>query len=98
MMYSTDETPAIYSFMPGIDKVINNPPKREFDLMFTVDISVVSRIGERKVSAKKLINIDHHLDNQRYGDINLIIEAASVGEILYDMAVEFGIPTLNVCN
>lgn len=61
--------------------------KFEYDIVFTIDSSDISRFENRKkyLENKFVINIDHHITNTKYGDINLIREASSVGEILYDI-------------
>jgi phosphoesterase RecJ-like protein len=39
----------------------------------------------------RVINIDHHHDNTRFGDVNLVdIEASSTAEIVYDLAHALG--------
>jgi phosphoesterase RecJ-like protein len=38
-----------------------------------------------------VINIDHHHDNTRFGDFNLVdVEASCTAEIVYDLAILFG--------
>ncbi len=91
IMYSADGVPNTYKFMKGIDKVISNPPKKELDLMVTVDASGLDRIGRKKINAKKVINIDHHPDNSNFGDLNYVEFLSAVGELVYKIAKEFGI-------
>lgn len=39
-----------------------------------------------------IINLDHHISNKKYGDINYVDEkASSCGEIVYDLVVEMGV-------
>ncbi|MDD5594334.1 MAG: DHH family phosphoesterase, partial [Candidatus Margulisbacteria bacterium] len=87
--YSHDSVPKIYRFLAGAEKI-----KREitdfhhFDAAFVVDSSDISRIGDRidlKKLAPKIINIDHHPDNTRFGDINCVMKTSSVAEQIYDM-------------
>jgi len=43
-------------------------------------------------AAPLTIDVDHHHDNTRYGDINLVVpEASSTGEIVRDLLAELGI-------
>lgn len=55
--------------------------------VITLDSSDTSRYGDRTEivsAAKKLINIDHHVTNTKYGDINIVDEhASSTGEVIY---------------
>ena len=43
-------------------------------------------------AARFTINIDHHHDNPRFGDVNLIVpDASSTGEVLADVLPELGV-------
>lgn len=59
----------------------------DYNVVITLDSSDLSRVESRKelLDNKKVINIDHHITNTEYGDINYVKEASSVGEILYDL-------------
>lgn len=92
LMFSPDGIPSVYKFIPGIEKVVNHPPKKEFDLMVSVDASGLDRLGNAKINAKKVINIDHHPDNTNFGDINCVELLSAVGEVIYKIAVNFGVP------
>ncbi len=60
--------------------------------MVVLDSSDVERLGIFKdtvLKSKKIINIDHHITNQRFGTLNLVNpEAAATGEIVYDLLEE----------
>lgn len=60
----------------------------------SVDSSDIGRLGERKrliSNCALLAVIDHHKTNTRFGDINYVDEhASSTGEIIYELAGEFG--------
>lgn len=90
-MYCCDDIPVVYKFLPGIEKVIKHPPKREFDVLITVDSSALERIGDKKIKAKKIINIDHHPDNKNFGDINCVELKGSVAEIIFYLAKVFDV-------
>jgi len=90
-MFSADGVPNSFKFMQGLEKVITHSPKKEFDLMVTVDASGLDRIGNKKINAKKIINIDHHPDNNNFGDLNYVELLSSVGELIYAIAKEFEI-------
>ncbi len=62
--------------------------EKDYDIAICVDCS--SRLflyGHEELSrCKKIICIDHHYTNEKYGDINIIdISAASCGEIVFDI-------------
>ena len=59
-------------------------------VVITIDSSDISRVEERKslMKGRKVINIDHHVTNTKYGDINYVKEASSVGELIYELLIE----------
>jgi phosphoesterase RecJ-like protein len=64
-------------------------------VLVAVDCASKSRVGaEPDVvdAAPFTINIDHHHDNPRFGDLNLIVpDASSTGEVLSDVFKELGV-------
>ncbi len=75
---------------------INRAPKKlKFDVSIALDCPVISRVGnvEKLVkSSKILINIDHHISNDRFGDINWVDDGAScTGELIYELFNELKI-------
>ena len=91
VMYSHDGVPNTYHFLPHSKEVISVVPAEEFDLLITVDASDLSRIGKRRIKAKKIINIDHHPDNTNFGDINYVDMISAVAEQIFYLAQGFGV-------
>jgi bifunctional oligoribonuclease and PAP phosphatase NrnA len=63
-------------------------------VLVAVDCAQESRIVEPALlaSAPFTINVDHHHDNSRFGDVNLVVEdASSTGEVLADVFAELGL-------
>jgi len=90
-LYSADGIPKSYRFLPHAEEVLDRPPKEDFDLLITVDASDISRIGPKKITAKKVINIDHHPDNTNFGDINYVELLSAVAEQVYNLARKLGV-------
>lgn len=90
----TDSIPKDFMFLPSID-LIKEYDDSEVDLFITVDSSDEERLGDNKAlleKANKVINIDHHLSNTNYGDINIVdSEAAATCEIVFKLIKEMGI-------
>ena len=87
--------PREYSFMQ-LDGVLRElPDDAEERVLVAVDCAKVDRIGPDRAPverARLVVNIDHHHDNSRFGDINLIApEASSTGELLRDVFRELGV-------
>lgn len=87
-IYNQDGVPNIYAFLPGASKILtewNN--NLIYDLAIVLDTGDLERIGkciEVFNSSLQKINIDHHITNSNFGEINYIeTEASAVGEIVY---------------
>ena len=84
-----DSIPKILEFLPGADTVVHTLDGCEpFDATFAVDCGKLDRLGSRFVEFKgrgPIINIDHHITNDLFGELNVIDAGASAtGEVLYD--------------
>lgn len=96
---NNDGVPQALKFLPECDRVIL---PRDFDanlleqtdLIIALDAAGRDRISNRVWSAlpkKTVINIDHHVSNTRYGDINLVVDTSpATGEIVYELAAASG--------
>jgi phosphoesterase RecJ-like protein len=64
-------------------------------VLVAVDCASANRVGAEPGvvdDAPFTINIDHHHDNPRFGDVNLIVaDASSTGEVLADVFRELGV-------
>jgi phosphoesterase RecJ-like protein len=80
----TKPLPQYLDFLPNFNKITDRLPKK-IDLTISFDCGSFDRLGlESKPSF--LINIDHHISNTNYGDINLIEpNAASTSQVIFNM-------------
>lgn len=83
-----DDVPYNYKFLKGasdIEKYDELKDEPLADLFIVVDSATFGRIG--KVSNLKkdafLINIDHHISNEMFGDINIVKTCSSASEVVY---------------
>src|SRR5690349_18501657 len=97
VMYLSGDTPIPreYAFMP-LDDVTRSVPADIADrVLVAVDCAKADRIGPdptQLMGAKLTVDIDHHHDNSRFGDVNLIAaEASSTGEVMRDVFRELGV-------
>jgi len=64
-------------------------------VLVAVDCASAGRVGAEPglvEAAPFTVNIDHHHDNPRFGDVNLIVaDASSTGEVLADVFRELGV-------
>src|SRR3954465_9681977 len=85
--WNQDQVPDKYAFLDP-DKLVQTPRRgQQFHTVIATDCASYERLGKtgKAVTQRKLlINIDHHLSNTRYGDINWIsAREASSGELIY---------------
>lgn len=86
-----DPTPEALAFLPGAEEIRHEAPEIDdrFDLAFALDCGDHSRLGTEFAKVQrigKLINIDHHLSNRYFGDINYVDPwASSACEIVFDL-------------
>src|SRR6187401_3186739 len=86
--------PGEYAFMPLGDLRRGWPDNVSERVLLAVDCANESRIADPEVLGRVplSVDIDHHHDNTRFGQINLIVaDASSTGEVLRDIFRELGV-------
>jgi phosphoesterase RecJ-like protein len=87
--------PRQYAFMQLDGLRRDLPADLEQRVLVAVDCAKADRIGpdpEPIERASLVIDIDHHHDNTRFGDLNLIVaDASSTGEVLRDVIRELDV-------
>ena len=86
-----------YSYLPRHELIsVPDSVPRPFDVVVALDNSVRSRLGgvlDGVASMGTLINIDHHISNEGYGDLNYVDPTApATGQIIYEFFKEIGAP------
>lgn len=92
---STEIIPDYLSFLPlakEIDGTVIGPSANT-DLVVVLDCGNVERIcADLSNYNGRIINLDHHISNENYGDINYIeSDSASTCELVYMLSEELGI-------
>jgi bifunctional oligoribonuclease and PAP phosphatase NrnA len=87
--------PAEYKFLPLDDLQRELPADVAERILFALDCANESRLGDGQSAleaAQTVLNVDHHHDNSRFGQVNLVQpHASSTGEIVRDLARELGV-------
>lgn len=96
---NNDGCPESLAFLPGSEKVEVSSEAGEVDVEVAIflDTAAHSRVGEGSLeavkNAKLLINIDHHVSNPGYGDLNYIdSNSPATGQIIYDLLTALDLP------
>lgn len=97
-LINEDGLPDNLAFMSGSGK-IELPPAEpmEVEVAIALDTATKPRLGERALHAasraKIWLNIDHHISNSGYGDLNLIDSTSpATGQILYQLITALDLP------
>lgn len=94
--YNESAIPAVYRFLPSIDKIqrqFENPER--FETAVVLDCGDLSRVGlaaDRIAQIPTVINIDHHTTNTRFGKYHLVdVNACATSEIVYRLIGEMSL-------
>lgn len=92
--------PANLSFLPGIEHVLlyGEDALPEYDVLCLVDCADRKRLGDfyaddpdRVNGSVPIVNIDHHVTNDRFGAVNIVEDgAASASEVVTDILAAWG--------
>ena len=97
VMYISGEAPLPreYTWMPLDDLRRSLPDDRADRVLLALDCANESRLGpdpEVLHSAPLVVNVDHHHDNTRFGNVNCVVaDASSTGEIVRDLLRELDV-------
>ena len=94
-----DELPYGYDFLPG-NKFIHRLGKSskyiDFDCFVVLDCADLKRTGEvykLNIGNKPVLNIDHHVSNRIFGDVNWVEPgASSCSEMIYKLYKQLRLP------
>ncbi|MEF9932772.1 MAG: bifunctional oligoribonuclease/PAP phosphatase NrnA [Cetobacterium sp.] len=85
-----DKVPKNLEFLKGTESILLSSEIQgnlDSDLAIIVDSATLERIGDVKNKIENIfkINIDHHISNPLYGDINLVENISSTSEVMYSL-------------
>ena len=94
-----DNLPYGYDFLPDLSKIIkykDNLKGIKFDCFAILDCSGMKRCGEvyrLNKNNKPVLNIDHHISNENFGNVNWIEpHASSCCEMIYKIYKKMSVP------
>lgn len=85
--------PEAFSFLEGVSVVSTTYETHEpYQVFISLDCGSIDRLGaavQYYEAAEKTINIDHHISNTEFADINhVVFDASSTCEVLFDLFEE----------
>ena len=97
-LINEDGLPENLAFLPGSER-IESPPADPVDaeVAIALDTATKPRLGDAALHAASKaeiwLNIDHHISNPKYGDLNLIDSTSpATGQIIYDLITHLDLP------
>jgi phosphoesterase RecJ-like protein len=96
-LYNESPLPAVYRFLPSVDRIkrhLGDPDA--YQLAIILDCGNFERVGRQIESIRRIpliINIDHHVTNTQFGDLQLIdTDACATTEIVHGLFKRMGLP------
>lgn len=97
-IWSVFPVPFNYTFLPGKEYWKTPPYNKNYksDVIIILDSTDEERLDNSIVIKMRntswIINLDHHISNKQYADINIVdVKASSCGEIIYGILKRLGI-------
>ncbi len=87
--------PPHYLFLPELDEIVY-PDSQVFgeEVFVALDCASMARLGgwaEKAKKAEHLINLDHHMSNEKFGSLNLVeVKSSSTSELVFGILKELG--------
>jgi len=97
-IYNESPIPAVYKFLPSIDRITSRMDMHAgYDTAVILDCGDMERLGASfaGTAAKTpvLVNIDHHVTNTGFGDLQLVdTQACASAEIVYRLIKGLDVP------
>ena len=90
-----DPIPSRFDYIPGVEAVVRDVVA-PFDLVVALDCSDLRRMGNFSelphFNEHPLLNIDHHVTNVQFGDVNVVdARASSTAEVLLNLLDFMGV-------
>lgn len=88
-VYSPNRLPSVFLSLPGAEEIHSAKPDfSRYPVLMLYDLGDVARIerdyGWLLRQSSLCINIDHHVSNTRFADLNLVdVKAAATGELVF---------------
>lgn len=97
-----EKTGDVFSYIKGYEEIYTQDYNsiKDVDLFISVDCGDIERLGEAKKvfeKAKYTVNIDHHVSNNNFGDLNIVnIKSSSTSEIIFEISNHIGAIDLDI--
>ncbi|HBN09694.1 MAG TPA: hypothetical protein DD435_13925 [Cyanobacteria bacterium UBA8530] len=93
LIVCADPVPQKYCFLAGSNGITSEVPQRPGWGLLCVDAADLERLGDLKpllAGFSPVLNIDHHISNRGFGDLNWVEPVAAAGELVARLFEESG--------
>jgi phosphoesterase RecJ-like protein len=96
--WNVDGLPESLAFLPESEKIMMPPAEApDIDVAIALDTATKVRLGDDNLiaaaKAKLWVNIDHHISNPLYGDVNYVdATSPATGQIVYEILQALDMP------
>jgi len=95
IMACESDMPNRFNYLSFVDRVVRKTdPRGRFDALIAVDCGDQQRMGDIFTSLPDpkpfIINIDHHITNTYFGDLNWVADCPSTAEMIYSLYTDMG--------
>lgn len=92
--FSPDAVPEAYRDLPDLHRLTRTLPEGSFDAVVCLECPTPRRLPPGvSLEGTVVLNLDHHVDNERYGGVDWVEpQAAALGEMVFDLVDELGVP------
>lgn len=96
--WNEDGLPESLGFLPCSEKISRPPTEAPpIDVAIALDTATKVRLGDNNIlaaaKASLWVNIDHHISNPRYGDVNYVdATSPATGQIVYEIITGLHLP------
>ncbi len=94
-LYNESPIPAVYRFLPAVNRVVRNIKNENYDLAVILDCGNLKRIGMAVSVVRQIpitVNIDHHVTNNHFGHLQLVdTSACATAEIIYRLIKQMNV-------
>lgn len=92
----SDSISSRFDFIPGVEAIVQEV-NDSFDLVISLDCSDMKRMGHfvdmPTFGSQPLLNIDHHVTNVHFGDVNFVdAQASSTAEVVLGLLEHMDVP------
>jgi len=93
--YNPDSVPSYLSFLPDSSRISQELPSPQPKILLFVDCTDLGRVNLSRLDISEdsiVINLDHHISNLFFGDLNWVaVQASAAGEVALKLINQLGV-------